>query len=121
VLLGLTLAGIVVAFATADPQVQVFSPAGPGCSRARSPPPRSSPCDSAARRIPLVPRGSLTARPAWGSLVVSFFVGSALIAALVDVPVFARVTVYPDSQLGAALVLVRFLIALPMGHFSADC
>jgi MFS family permease len=33
----------------------------------------------------------------------------------VDVPVFARVTRYPDSQLGAALVLVRLLAALPVG------
>jgi MFS transporter, DHA2 family, triacylglyceride efflux pump len=48
-------------------------------------------------------------------LVVSFFVGSALIAALVDIPVFARITVYRNSQLGAALVLVRLLAALPVG------
>jgi MFS family permease len=115
VLLGLSLAGIVLAFATADPEVQVFSPAGPwyllGSAlfaalfwwRQRV----------AAR--PLVPLGSMRARPAWGSLVVSFLVGSALIAALVDIPVFARVTTYEDSQLGAALVLVRLLAALPLG------
>ncbi|WP_343065166.1 hypothetical protein [Nocardioides mesophilus] len=47
--------------------------------------------------------------------MVSFLVGAALIAALVDVPLFARVTVYPDSQLDAALVLVRLLVALPVG------
>lgn len=64
---------------------------------------------------PLVPRGALGARPAWGALVVSFFVGAALIAALVDIPFFARLTVHRDSQLDAALVLVRFLIALPIG------
>jgi len=64
---------------------------------------------------PLIPRGALGARPAWGALVVSFFVGAALIAALVDIPFFARLTVYRDSQLDAALVLVRFLVALPVG------
>ena len=64
---------------------------------------------------PLVPRGALGATPAWGALVVSFFVGAALIAALVDIPFFARLTVHRDSQLDAALVLVRFLIALPVG------
>lgn len=64
---------------------------------------------------PLIPRGALRARPAWGALVVSFFVGAALIAALVDIPFFARLTVHRDSQLDAALVLVRFLIALPIG------
>src|SRR5213075_1436731 len=30
-------------------------------------------------------------------------------------PIFARTTVYADSQLLAALVLVRFLVALPVG------
>ena len=64
---------------------------------------------------PLIPRGALEARPAWGALVVSFFVGAALIAALVDIPFFARLTVYRNSQLDAALVLVRFLVALPVG------
>jgi hypothetical protein len=67
---------------------------------------------------PLVPRGALTAVPAWGAMVVSFFVGSALIAALVDIPIFARLTVYNDSQLMAALVLLRFLIGLPAGAFA---
>ncbi|SKB02964.1 MFS transporter [Aeromicrobium choanae] len=64
---------------------------------------------------PLIPRGSLSAAPAWGSIAVSFFVGSALIAALVDIPFFARLTIAPDDQLEAALVLLRFLVALPVG------
>ena len=70
-----------------------------------------------ARRTaePLVPHGAFAETPAWGSLLVSFFVGAALIAALVDIPIFARVTVYPTSQLDAALVLVRLLVALPLG------
>lgn len=46
--------------------------------------------------------------------MVSFLIGCALIAALVDVPVFARTT-QGGGQLEAALVLVRFLIALPVG------
>ena len=50
-------------------------------------------------------------------MVVSFFVGAALIAALVDIPIFARITVYGDSQVSAALVLVRFLVGLPVGAF----
>ena len=66
---------------------------------------------------PLVPPGSLSKPAAWGALVVSFFIGAALIAAVVDIPIFARVTIYNDSQLQAALVLVRFLVGLPVGAF----
>src|SRR5690606_6488960 len=66
-------------------------------------------------KVPLFPHRAFGARPAWGALVVSFFVGAALIAALVDIPVFARATSHPDSQIGAAFVLVRFLVALPIG------
>ena len=115
VLLGLALGGVVIAFAVADPATEVLSPAGPWLLAG------ATICAAAfvvrQRRAanPVVPRGALAAMPAWGALVVSFFVGAALIAALVDVPLFARATSYPDSQLGAALVLVRFLVALPVG------
>lgn len=114
-LLAVALGGVILAFATVDPKVQAISDHGAwylgGAAVA-----------AAAfvwhmRRSPsaLVPRGALAATPAWGALVVSFLVGAALIAALIDIPIFARTSVYPDSQLMAALVLVRFLIALPVG------
>lgn len=64
---------------------------------------------------PLVPLPDFRPAPAWGALAVSFALGGALMAALVDVPFFARATRYPDSQVDAALVLVRFLAALPVG------
>ena len=64
---------------------------------------------------PLVPHGAFAQRPAWGAVLVSFFVGAALIAALVDIPIFARITVADGSQIKAALVLVEFLVALPVG------
>lgn len=66
-------------------------------------------------RHPLIPRGAFAQRPAWGAVVVSFLIGASLIAALVDIPFFARLTIYRDSQVDAALVLVRFLVALPIG------
>ncbi|TDD62837.1 MFS transporter [Kribbella antibiotica] len=113
-LLALALSGVVLAFATADPERELMSPAGPWLLVGAA-------VFAVAfvfwqRRTPraIVPSGLLTARPAWGSLVVSFLVGCALIAALVDVPVFARTT-QGGGQLEAALVLVRFLIALPVG------
>jgi hypothetical protein len=114
-LLGLALAGVVLAFAGADPEVAVLPPAGPWLLLA------SAGCLVLLLRHlrrapePLVPRGALAARSAWGALAVSFFVGAALVAALVDIPIFARVTVDAASQVDAALVLVRFLVALPVG------
>lgn len=69
---------------------------------------------SRARR-PLVPADAVRPRGAWGALVVNVLLGAALVTAVVNVPIFARVTRYPDSQLAAALVLLQFLAALPVG------
>ncbi|KQS59930.1 MFS transporter [Geodermatophilus sp. Leaf369] len=63
---------------------------------------------------PLVPLGDLRPVGAWGALLVNLLVGVALVAALVDVPLFARATTATD-QLGAALVLVELLVAVPVG------
>jgi hypothetical protein len=114
-LLAAALAGVILAFATADPEVSVLSPLGPWLLIGSSALGVLSYLHARRATHTLVPRGALAARAAWGALLVSFFVGAALIAALVDVPIFARVTVYPDSQLDAALVLVRLLVALPVG------
>lgn len=114
-LLALALSGVILAFATADPKIQVFSDQGlwyllGGALAAVA-------CVLHLRRseAPLVPSGALRRTPAWGAMLVSFFVGAALIAALIDIPLFARTTIYPGDQLAAALVLVRFLVALPVG------
>ena len=114
-LLALALAGVIVAFATADPAVQLFSPAGPWLLLGSAVAAYAFWRRNAAVDNPLVPAGTLRSTPAWGAMVVSFFAGSALIAALVDVPIFARITIYGESQLLAALVLVRFLVGLPIG------
>jgi FtsH-binding integral membrane protein len=114
-LLGTALAGVVLAFATADPAIEVLSPLGSWFLVAAAAAGTLFWWRQRTATAPLVPRRALTARAAWGSLLVSFFIGSSLIAALVDVPVFARVTVYQHSQVGAALVLVRLLAALPLG------
>lgn len=116
-LLAVALAGVILAFATADPEVQVFSPAGPWLLVLSAVAAALFWLRNRSVSHPLVPAHAVTATPAWGALVVSFFVGAAVIAALVDIPIFARLTVYNDSQLMAALVLVRFLVGLPVGAF----
>jgi MFS family permease len=116
-LLALALAGVIVAFATANPEVQLISPAGPWLLAGSAVSAVAFWRRNAAVPNPLVPSGTLRNTPAWGAMMVSFFVGSALIAALVDIPIFARITIYGESQLLAALVLVRFLVGLPIGAF----
>lgn len=114
-LLAVALAGVILAFATADPKVQVFSDRGLWYLLGSAVATTAFVVHLRRADAPLVPRGAIRRTPAWGSLLVSFFIGAALIAALIDIPIFARTTVYGDSQLMAALVLVRFLVALPVG------
>jgi MFS family permease len=64
---------------------------------------------------PVLPLAALRPTGAWGALLVNLLVGVALVAALVDVPLFARATTTPGDQFGAALVLLRLLIAVPVG------
>ncbi|MEO5853017.1 MAG: MFS transporter [Nocardioides sp.] len=114
-LLAAALSGVILAFATADPQVQVFSDQGLWYLLGSAVAVVLFVVHLRRTPEPLVPHGAIGRTPAWGALLVSFFVGAALIAALIDIPLFARTTIYPDSQLQAALVLVRFLVALPVG------
>jgi MFS family permease len=114
-LVAVTLACVVVLFSTEDPSRQVVASAVPVLA----------PVGGAAllafvlwqRRSPdpLIPSRVLAPRPAWGSLVVNLALGAALMAALVDVPLFALTTAENGSQLGAAAVLARFLVAVPVG------
>ena len=114
-LLTVGLGAVIVTFASAEPENGAVSPDAPWLVPVAVVAFTGFAVRQRRARRPLVPRGALTARPAWGAIVVSFFVGAALIAALVDIPFFARLTVHRDSQLDAALVLVRFLVALPVG------
>ena len=114
-LLSVALGGIILAFATANPEVQVFSPAGPWFLAVAAVAAVLFALHNRRSAAPLIPHGAFAQRPAWGSILVSFFVGAALIAALVDIPIFARITIANGSQIKAALVLVEFLVALPVG------
>ena len=113
--LAVALGGVILAFATADPSVQVFSDQGLWYLLGSAVATVAFVLHLRRAEAPLLPRRALRRTPAWGAVVVSFFVGAALIAALIDIPIFARTTTYRTSQLMAALVLVRFLVALPVG------
>jgi MFS family permease len=115
VMLGAALGGVVLTFAVADPAVEVVAPAGPWLLAGSALALVGFAWRQRRTAHPLVPAATVRARPAWGALVVSLFVGAALVTVLVDVPVLVRTVVDDASQLDAALVLVRFLAALPVG------
>lgn len=109
------LSCVVVAFSTTDPDTQVVASStivlGPLAAALTA----ALVWRQRRARAPLLDPAALRARPAWGATVVNLAAGAGLMAALVDVPLFARATTEPDSQLGAALVLLRFLAAVPVG------
>ncbi|WP_245155885.1 MFS transporter [Nocardioides sp. 503] len=113
--LAVALGGVILTFATADPKVQLVADQGWWYLTGSAVATLALVVHLRRTPSPLVPRGALRRTPAWGAILVSFFVGAALIAALIDIPLFARTTVHRDSQLMAALELVRFLVALPVG------
>jgi MFS family permease len=112
-LVAVALGSLVLTFASSDPEKEVVGPLGY----------RLLPCGAVAmlalvwwhRRAaaPLVPRGVVHSR-GMRAFVVSLLVGVALVAVIVDVPLLARLTESYDAT-GGALVLARFLVAVPVG------
>jgi hypothetical protein len=112
-LLGVALGCVVVTFAASDPERQVVGPAGwlllPLAAVALA----GYLWRHRTAATPLVARGVVGSR-AGVALVVSALAGVVLVAVVVDVPVLARLT-YTSSETVAAFVLVRFLVAVPLG------
>lgn len=112
-LVAVALGSLVLTFASSDPEKEVVGPLGYSLL----------PVGAVALLVlgwwhrraadPLIPRGVVGAR-GLRALLVSLLVGAALVAVVVDVPLLARLTDSYDET-GAALVLVRFLLAVPVG------
>ncbi|MGH7721402.1 MAG: MFS transporter [Candidatus Dormibacteria bacterium] len=115
VLVALLLGCVVASFATADPQRGVVGAAAPVLLPAAVVLTALFVLRELRAADPLVDLRALADRAAFGSLAANLAVGAALMAALVDIPVFARATVDADSQVAAALVLARLLVAVPVG------
>jgi MFS family permease len=114
-LLGGVLGCIVIAFSTSDPSRQVVASSAPALGAAAAVLLVTFGWRERTAPAPLIGRGELASRPAWGGLAVNLALGAGLMAALIDVPLFARATVDPNSETAAALVLLRFLVAVPVG------
>lgn len=112
-LIAVALGCVVLTFSSANPETEVVGPMGLWLL----------PVGAVAVAIylwwhrraeePLIARGTIVGR-VLPALVVSLLVGTSIVAIVVDIPILARLTV-TDSQTEAAVILVRFLIAVPIG------
>ena len=120
--IAVVLGCLVLTFASADPEREVMGPWGWALVPLGLVAVAAYVWRHRTARDPLVSRGLMVTRGNTGSsslvpaLLVSLLVGVALVAIVVDVPFLARLTV-TGSQTTAALLLVRFLVALPVGAF----
>ncbi len=124
--IAVALGSLVLTFASADPEREVVGPWGWALVPLGLVAVAAYHWRHRTAHDPLVPRGLMaagangTANGRGPSLVpallVSVLVGVALIAIVVNVPILARLTL-TGSQTTAALVLVRFLVAVPLGAF----
>ena len=112
-LLGSALGCVVLTFAAADPETEVVGPLGFALLPVALVAAAAYVWRHRTAAHPLVPRGTYAGRTPW-ALVVSLLAGVALVSVVVDVPLLARLTL-PGGQTEAALVLVRFLVAVPVG------
>ena len=112
-LVGGALGCVVLTFAAAEPEREVVGPLGYVLLPAAAVLIGAYAVHHRRSASPLVPRGLVHGRLVW-ALVVSLLVGVALVAVVVDVPLLARL-VHTSDQTEAALVLVRFLVAVPVG------
>ena len=112
-LLGGALGCVVLTFAASEPATEVVGPLGVALLPAAALLAVLYAVHHRRAPSPLVPRGLVRGRLVW-ALVVSLLVGVALVAVVVDVPLLAHV-VEGATQTEAALVLVRFLLAVPVG------
>jgi hypothetical protein len=113
VLVGGALGCVVLAFATAEPEREVVGALGRLLLPVAVLLAGAYAVHHRRSAAPLVPHGLVHGRLVW-ALVVSVLVGVALVAVVVDVPLLARLLPGTDRT-EAALVLVRFLVAVPVG------
>ena len=120
--IAVALGSLVLTFASADPEREVVGPWGWALVPLGLAAVAAYVLRHRTARDPLVPRGLMATGASGGrsrvvpALLVSILIGVSLVAIVVDIPVLARLTM-TSSQTVAALVLLRFLVAVPVGAF----
>ncbi|WP_134324134.1 MFS transporter [Cumulibacter soli] len=112
-LIGGALGCVILTFATAEPETEIVSDTGYALLPVAVLLALGYLLHQRRAANPVVPRETFTRRTVL-ALLVSLLVGVALVAVVVDVPLLARLG-YTDDQVAAALVLLRFLVAVPVG------
>jgi MFS family permease len=112
-LVALALGSLVLTFSSADPETEVLGPWGLWLLPVGAVAVVGFVIRQRTAADPLVAPGVVRGRVG-PALVVSLLVGAALVAIVVDVPLLARLD-GETTQTQAALVLVRFLVAVPVG------
>lgn len=112
-LMAVFLGCIVLTFSTTNPEKDVVGPMGLWLLPVAALAAVAFVWRQRSSASPLIPRGTVVGRviPA---LIASLLVGGSLVAVIVDVPLLARLTT-DGGQTDAAFVLVRFLLAVPVG------
>ncbi|MBV8196328.1 MAG: MFS transporter [Candidatus Dormibacteraeota bacterium] len=115
VLIAVVLSAIVVSFATVDPTREAIAVTAVWALPVALVAGVLFVLRERRAREPLVDLHAIRDRAAFGALLTNLAIGAALMTALLDVPILARATAFPNSQLDAALVLLRLLAAVPVG------
>lgn len=111
--LAIALGALVLTFSSADPAKEVLGPWGLWLLPIGALALIAFALRQRLAANPLIARGVVHGKVT-PALVVSFLVGAAIVAIVVDVPLLARLT-EGTTETAAAIVLVQFLVAVPIG------